>query len=246
MRKHIAYIIVLLILLLLIGGCSTTQEIKNIGKPEILQKEPMIPQEPIEEKADIEVIEKDLVLHLISTTHVKGNLFPYDVIEDKNLDYSLMSVSHYAHSLRDAGEHVVLLNSGDNLLHNPLLYYYNNIATTTPHIVPEVYNKVGYDVVAIGQRDIEVGNEAYMRVLDESNFPYVGANIVDESTKEPLVDPYVMIEKDGVSIAVVGLIDPLDTPWFIDGIMFDDMVETAARWIPIIREKENQTCLLLS
>ena len=244
MRKHIAYIIVVLIFLLLIGGCSTTQEIKNIGKPEVLQKEPIIPQEPIEETSEIDVIEKDLVLHLISTTHVKGNLFPYDVIQDKDLDYSLMSVSQFANDLRDAGERVVLLNSGDNLLNNPLLYYYNNIETTTPHIVPEVYNKVGYDVVTIGQRDIEVGKEAYMRVLDQSNFPYVGANIIDESTKEPLVDPYVMIEKDGVSIAVVGLIDPLDTPWYIDGIMFDDMVETAARWIPIIREKEKPDLLV--
>ena len=240
MKKKIVYMIsAVLVLLTVLSGCSTTQKIENIKEIDVPQKE-LIPEKELSvEKEIVEVPSDNLKVHLISTTHNKGNLFPYDVVKDTSSEYSLMNVAGYVKGLRESGENVVLLNSGDNLLHNPLLYYYNNVETKQPHIVSRLYNEIGYDVVSVGQRDGEVDQEVYMKILDESNYPYIGANIVDEVSKKPVVDPYVMIEKGGVSIAVVGLTDPLGSPWFLEGITFDDMVETAFKWIPIIREKEN-------
>lgn len=239
MKKHTVYLMgILALLLLVISGCSTTQKIENIKEAEVSQKEVKVDKEVVVVKKGSPLGEEQFKLHLISTTNNKGTLFPYDVVEQVDRDYSLMSVANYTNSLKKSGEQVLLLNSGNNLSVTPLLYYFNNIDVDGKHILPALYNELGYDVVSVGQRDIEAKEELYTRVLSESNFPYVGANIVDEVTNTPVLEPYVMINKGDVSIAVLGLTDPSGTSWFLDGIAVNDMVETALQWIPIIREKE--------
>ena len=79
-------------------------------------------------------------------------------------------------------------------------------------------------------------------------FPWLAANAVNTETGEPYFDPYYIIEKDGVKIAVLGLITPGIPMWLPEelweGIEFEDMVETAKKWVKIIQEKENPDLLI--
>ena len=51
-----------------------------------------------------------------------------------------------------------------------------------------------------------------------------------------------MLERDGVKIVVLGMITPAIPVWLSEnlwkGLRFDDMEETARKWMKIIREQE--------
>jgi 2',3'-cyclic-nucleotide 2'-phosphodiesterase/3'-nucleotidase len=183
------------------------------------------------------------VLKLIATSDMHGNLFPYDFIRNSTAATSQMHVASFVEEQRAKDQSVVLLDNGDVLQGQPIVYYYNFVKTKAPHIVPAVMNDMGYDAASVGNHDVEAGPEVYLRAAAQANYPYLAANAVFIDSGEPAVPPYTIIERDGLRIAVLGLITPYIPKWLpqnlYEGVRFDDMVETAAKWIPIIEEKEN-------
>ena len=77
--------------------------------------------------------------------------------------------------------------------------------------------------------------------LVSGNFPVLGANIVETATGETHLPPYRVLERDGVKIVVLGMITPAIPAWLSEnlwqGLRFDDMEETARKWMKVIREK---------
>ena len=71
---------------------------------------------------------------------------------------------------------------------------------------------------------------------------------LDIKTGKPYFKPYTIIKRDGIKIAVLGLITPAIPNWLPEkiwsGIRFDDMIETAKKWVPIIQEKEKPDLLI--
>lgn len=68
------------------------------------------------------------------------------------------------------------------------------------------------------------------------------------SLYEPYLTPYTVIERNGKKIAVLGLLTPGIPSWLPEnlwsGLRFDDMTETARKWIPIIRERETPDAII--
>ena len=177
-------------------------------------------------------------ISILETTDIHGVILPYDFIEQKKLDASLASSYTFIRKTRKEKEAVILLDDGDNLQGQPEVYYYNFIDTISPHIVSEVMNFMGYDACTIGNHDVEAGHAVYDRMVKEDNFPLLAANAVDIKTGKPYFKPYQIIVKDGIKIAVLGLVTPAIPNWLppelYSGIEFRDMVETAKQWMPVI------------
>jgi len=99
-------------------------------------------------------------------------------------------------------------------------------------------NYMKYDAGTVGNHDIEAGHAVYDRLVKEDAFPLLAANAVDIATGKPYFKPYMIIEKDGIKIAVLGLITPAIPNWLpselYSGIEFKDMVETARKWMPVM------------
>ncbi len=197
--------------------------------------------EPIAAEKDSKDAMKEL--RLVATSDVHGMIFPHNFITDTPVGHSLMQVSTYVKSLRASGSEVVLLDNGDVLQGQPLVYHSNFIDTGRDHIVPLVNNAMGYDVASVGNHDVEAGVEVYTKVARESRYPYVAANAVWSDTGEPVISPYVMISRGGLEIAVLGLITPQIPSWLppdlYPGVTFLDMVESAEQWVSVIRETES-------
>ena len=182
-------------------------------------------------------------LKVIETSDVHGSLFPYDFIYNKDINTSLAQIYTYVKEERSKkDQQVVLLDDGDILQGQPVVYYYNFEKTDVPHICPQVMNFMQYDAGTVGNHDIEPGHPVYDRLVKEFNFPWLAANAVDVKTGEPYFKPYTIIEKGGVKIAVLGLITPAIPNWLPrdiwSGMEFKDMVETAQHWMKIIKDKE--------
>jgi 5'-nucleotidase len=77
----------------------------------------------------------------------------------------------------------------------------------------QIMNLLGYDAMTLGNHEFDNGDEVLAAFLEGLNFPVVNANI-DFSASATLADkvvPYVILEKSGEKIGVLGLITP-ETP----------------------------------
>ena len=177
-------------------------------------------------------------ISILETTDVHGVILPYDYIEKEKLNASLASSFTYIRQMREEKDATILLDDGDNLQGQPEVYYYNFIDTVSPHFLAEVMNYMGYDAGTVGNHDVEAGHAVYDRLVKKYNFPLLAANAIDIKTGKPYFKPYYIIVKEGIKIAVFGLVTPAIPNWLPQelyaGIEFRDMVETAKLWMPVI------------
>ena len=187
-------------------------------------------------------------MKLIETSDVHGCYFPYDFIRNKPMKGSLARVSSYVKEQREKYENVILMDNGDILQGQPVAYYYNYMDTISEHVCAAMLNYMKYDVGTMGNHDVETGHAVYDRWVRQCNFPVLGANIVDNKTEKPYLPPYQVIEKEGVKIAILGMITPAIPSWLPEqlwsGLHFEDMEDCARKWVKIIREKENPDVLV--
>ena len=190
----------------------------------------------------------EVTLKLIETSDVHGCYFPYDFIRNKPMKGSLARVSSYVKEQREKYENVILMDNGDILQGQPVAYYYNYMDTISEHVCAAMLNYMKYDVGTMGNHDVETGHAVYDRWVRQCNFPVLGANIVDNKTGKPYLPPYQVIEKEGVKIAILGIITPAIPSWLPEqlwsGLHFEDMEDCARKWVKIIREKENPDVLV--
>lgn len=190
----------------------------------------------------------EVTLKLIETSDVHGCYFPYDFIRNKPMKGSLARVSSYVKEQREKYENVILMDNGDILQGQPVAYYYNYMDTISEHVCAAMLNYMKYDVGTMGNHDVETGHAVYDRWVRQCNFPVLGANIVDNKTEKPYLLPYQVIEKEGVKIAILGMITPAIPSWLPEqlwsGLHFEDMEDCARKWVKIIREKENPDVLV--
>ena len=190
----------------------------------------------------------EVTLKLIETSDVHGCYFPYDFIRNKPMKGSLARVSSYVKEQREKYENVILMDNGDILQGQPVAYYYNYMDTISEHVCAAMLNYMKYDVGTMGNHDVETGHAVYDRWVRQCHFPVLGANIVDNKTGKPYLPPYQIIEKEGVKIAILGMITPAIPSWLPEqlwsGLHFEDMEDCARKWVKIIREKENPDVLV--
>lgn len=193
--------------------------------------------------------EKEVVIKIIETSDVHGNFFPYNFIERKDWSGSLARVHSFVKEQRKIyGDNCLLIDNGDILQGQPTAYYYNFIDTLSTHVAAEMMNYMGCVVGNMGNHDVETGHDVYDRWIKQCNFSVLGANIIDNATGQPYLQPYEIIEREGVKIAVLGMITPAIPSWLPEklwsGLHFEEMEPCARRWMEIIKEKEKPDVII--
>lgn len=186
--------------------------------------------------------EKEVKLKIVQTSDIHGNYYPTNFITQKEWTGSLARVHALVQKERGVyKDNLILLDNGDILQGQPSAYYYNYIDTVSPHVCAEMLNFMGYDAGNMGNHDIETGRAVFDRWVGECKHPVLGANIIETATGKTHVPPYVVLERDGVKIVVLGMITPAIPAWLSEnlwhGLRFDDMEETARKWMKVIREE---------
>ena len=186
---------------------------------------------------------KTVELRFVETSDVHGSFFPYDFINRKAKEGTLARVSTYVKQLREKyGDRLILLDNGDILQGQPTCYFYNFINTEDENIAAQVINYMKYDAETVGNHDIEPGHAVYDKWIKEVKCPMLGANIIDKKTSKPYVKPYVILKRDGIRIAVIGMLTPAIPNWltedFWSGLEFEDIVASAKKWVKHVREIE--------
>lgn len=188
--------------------------------------------------------EREVKLKIVQTSDLHGNYYPFDFIHQRDAAGSLARVHALVQANREIyKDNLILLDNGDILQGQPTAYYYNYLDTVAPHLTAEMLNFMKYDAGNMGNHDIETGRAVFDRWSGDCQFPILGANIIDTTTGQPHFKPYQVLERDGVKIVILGMITPAIPVWLSEnlwkGLRFDDMEDTARKWMKIIREKEN-------
>ena len=106
-------------------------------------------------------------------------------------------------SLRSVHPDLLLFSAGDNRSGNPINDRYAEPAKP----MYELMNAVGFDLSCFGNHEWDNGPFGLRKVLGWANFPFVCANVTfDDTLQMPNHTPYVIFERDGLKIGVIGAI----------------------------------------
>ena len=186
-------------------------------------------------------------LHIVTTGDVHGNWFDEPYVEGGATKTSLMSVSAWVDSLRQAAgaDNVLLLDAGDCLQGDNATYYYNYVADIEDHLFPELVSYMKYDAVTVGNHDIETGHPVYDKIaaqLAARKIPFLGGNAVRKDNGEPYFPVYKMFRRGGMKVAVLGFTNPNMRAWLAEpvwsGIEFVSLIPCVQEWVHRVRAKE--------
>ena len=188
-------------------------------------------------------------LQFVETSDVHGCFFPYNFITGQPMEGSMVRIHHYVEQLRQKmGKNVLLLDNGDILQGQPTTYWSNYVMTNEQNIAAQVVNYMKYDAQTIGNHDVETGHDVYDKWVSEVNCPVLGANVINKQTGLPYLKPYTMITRDGVKIAIIGLLTPTIPCWLNEkqyaGLTFENMVTSARKWVKHVREVEHANLVI--
>jgi 5'-nucleotidase/2',3'-cyclic phosphodiesterase and related esterases len=133
--------------------------------------------------------------------------------------------------------------SGDMFSGSPIVDNYKD-AQGYPMI--DVMNKTGFDVSVLGNHEFDYGPETLKDRVEQANFSWVCANVNMLNSGVPQTDAYKTIEKDGVKITFLGLVEtngkpgaviPSTHPWKVKAFKFKKPQEVVTNY-KNIKEKE--------
>lgn len=81
-------------------------------------------------------------------------------------------------------------------------------ARITARGIAEIYERLGYDAVGIAERDLAAGYEFLQGLTEQTEFPWLSANLIRRTDGEPLFTPSALIKKGGLRIGLTGLTNP--------------------------------------
>ncbi|MFJ8693878.1 bifunctional metallophosphatase/5'-nucleotidase [Streptomyces roseolilacinus] len=164
-------------------------------------------------------------------------------------------VEYLATHLRDArkgNRYSITAAAGDMIGASPLI---SGLFHDEPTI--EALNKLKLDVSSVGNHEFDEGAAELARIQNGgchptdgcaegtvykgAEFPYLAANVTNEKTGEPVLDPYFVWQKDGVRIGFIG-VTLEGTPGIVNaegikGLKFGDEVETINKYTKVLERR---------
>ena len=106
-------------------------------------------------------------------------------------------------SLRAVYPDLLLFSAGDNRTGNPV----NDRYQPTNYPMIALMNKVGFDLSAVGNHEWDANVEPLQADIERADFPFLCANVFVPDAVKLDVKPFVVIENQGIKLAVVGMIE---------------------------------------
>lgn len=186
---------------------------------------------------------RQVTLTILETSDLHGNVLPLNYGNNQESDVGLAKISTLIQRERQQNEHTIVIDNGDLIQGTPLLHHYAQFGGETVNPMVLLLNTLQFDAAVIGNHEFNFGQNILQRAVQQSRFPWLSANVLDASTKQPFFGkPYLIKNiKPGIKVAILGLtthyIPHWENPAHIAGIVFEDAVEAAAKWVRFLREK---------
>ncbi|NUT10636.1 MAG: bifunctional metallophosphatase/5'-nucleotidase [Nonomuraea sp.] len=199
---------------------------------------------------------KSVTVTVMGTSDIHSNALNWDYFKDvaysdkQGNSIGLAKVSSLVNKIRAerGADHTLLFDSGDTIQGTPLAYYYAKVEPITEtgqtHPMAKAMNAIGYDAVTLGNHEFNYGLPLLATWIKQMKAPVLGANAVYDKSGLPAYKPFVIktMKVKGekpIKVGVLGLTNPGVAIWDkanVEGkLRFTDLVDSAKRWVPVIR-----------
>lgn len=153
---------------------------------------------------------------LLHSNDIHGDFLEEVRQGDGELIGGLALLSGYINQVRKQVKNVLYLVSGDMVQGSIIDSEYKGISTI------EIMNYLAPDVATLGNHEFDYGLPHLLFLEKMANFPIVNANLYIKKYNKRLMDPYLILNKDGFDILFTGII----TEKVMDSIKMDELIGT--------------------
>lgn len=193
--------------------------------------------------------QEPVTITILESADIHGHIYNWDFFGNSEYDQGLVMVSTIVKEERAADPDLLLLDGGDTIQGTPLIYYYNTQKKDETNPMAVVMNAMDYDAMTIGNHEYNYGQVVLDKFISECEFPVMSANIRNADGSEKYI-PYIIKEVKGVQVGILGLttvgIPVWEKPEHIEGLRFDQAVETAQTYIPKMKEEGANVIVVLA
>lgn len=193
--------------------------------------------------ANAEETEK-VTITILGTTDLHGRIYPHDYATDsEDSDAGFAKIQTLVEQERGNNPNVILIDCGDTVQDNSAELF-NDLPI---HPMVECMNTMKYDVWIIGNHEFNFEKSFLDKNIKTFNNAVLAANIYKEDGSR-FVEPYTIIEKNGVRVAIIGLMPPHVPTWeasapeHFEGLSFTDPLEETKK---VIKELEGKYDVLV-
>ena len=194
----------------------------------------------------------EYTLRILTTNDVHGHYFDSLYTSDQT-GPSMMALAWYIDSVRVAAgkENVILIDAGDSMHGDNASYFFNYVDTESEHVFARMLEYLDYDAWIPGNHDIETGHPVYDRVAADLDVPMLAANAIKVETGEPYFGDYVIVNRHGLRIAIIGFTNPniknAYEPTLWSGIDFESLIpDFTQNVVDSVKEKENPDVVIVA
>ena len=106
-------------------------------------------------------------------------------------------------SLRGIYPDLLVFSAGDNRTGNPV----NDMYHPVNYPMIELMNRTGFNLSAVGNHEWDANIVNFQNDIERAHFPFLCANVFIPDSVKLDIKPYVIIENQGLKLAVVGMIE---------------------------------------
>lgn len=187
---------------------------------------------------------EQVTITILGTTDIHGRIYPHDYATDsEDSDAGFAKLQTLIQQERANNPNTILIDCGDTVQDNSAELF-NDLPV---HPIVEAMNTMQYDTWTIGNHEFNFEKSFLEKNIEAFNNTVLAANIYKEDGTR-FVEPYAIIEKNGVRIAIVGLMPPHVPTWeasapeHFEGLTFTDPLEEAQK---VVKELEGKYDVLI-
>ncbi|WP_445683626.1 bifunctional metallophosphatase/5'-nucleotidase [Sporosarcina sp. FSL K6-3457] len=187
-------------------------------------------------------------IQILATSDIHGYVMPTRFAHHTNEALGLAKVSTIIKEKRLQAP-TILIDNGDFIQGSPMTYYQQKYEKKEQNAMIEAANALEYDALIFGNHEFNYGKEALQEAIQQSQFPWLAANIQNEHGKV-FTKPYIIKEIEGIRLAILGMTTHFVPIWeeakHIEGIHFQDAFEATRQWTAYIHEHEKVDVLIVA
>ncbi|NMA12484.1 MAG: bifunctional metallophosphatase/5'-nucleotidase [Chloroflexi bacterium] len=188
----------------------------------------------------VSAAEGDKVITILATSDLHSNIWGFSFENNKETENNGMArVYTYVQEVRAENPNTILIDAGDTIQGTILTDdLYNK--EESEHPVIAAMNFMEYDVMTIGNHEFNFGLDLVKRLQEQADFPFLAANVIERSTGSLFVGDFVILERDGVKVAIIGVTNPNAPIWDgekVESLQFDAVSDTVSRVIEEIGDQ---------
>ena len=146
---------------------------------------------------------------------------------------------------------VILVSAGDIFSGNPVVDNYPDKG----YPMIDMMNFVGVDLSVLGNHEFDYGETILSQRLEQSEFPWICANITTEGSEIPQPEPWATISREGIDVTFVSFVEtggkeddviPSTHPWRVKNFVFKPYEEVVSEYTHIREETQSDVVVALT